>query len=63
MPTYRAFPVDQAGHVFAPPKEFEARDDVQAIAYGMAFADSHSVEVWDHERRIGIVELREVDDD
>ena len=60
MPTYRAFPVDQAGHIFAPPKEFEAKDDLEAIALTMSVADSHAVEVWDGTRRIGLIELQKV---
>jgi hypothetical protein len=55
---YRAFPVDQAGHIFAPSKEFLAKDDFEAIAHAMQFADSHALEVWDHERRVGLIELR-----
>ena len=62
MPTYRAFPVDQAGHIFAAPKEFEAKDDIEAIARAMSFAESHAVEVWDKERRIGLIELRHPDE-
>jgi hypothetical protein len=32
MPTYRAFEVDDGGHVSAPAKIIEARSDLQAIA-------------------------------
>jgi hypothetical protein len=62
MPTYRAFPVDQAGHIFAEPREFDAKNDLEAIAQATAFADSHAIEVWDQERRIGLIELRPPED-
>jgi hypothetical protein len=62
MPKYRAFPVDQAGHIFGPPSEFEAKNDLEAVAYAMFFAESHSVEVWDAERRIGLIEMRPVEE-
>ena len=56
MPTYRAFPVDEAGHVCAPPREFNARSDVEAIAFAMMHIETHAVEVWDHERRVGVIQ-------
>lgn len=62
MQVYRAFPVDQAGLVFASPREFEAKTDIDAIAQAMQFADSHAVEVWDLAGRIGLIELRRVEE-
>lgn len=62
MPIYRSFPVDQAGHIFAAPHEFEAKTDLDALAQAMQFAESHAVEVWDSVRRVGLVELRGAED-
>jgi hypothetical protein len=62
MPIFRAFPVDQAGHVEAASRQFEAKTDLEAVAQAMQFADSHAVEVWDEERRVGLIELRPVEE-
>jgi hypothetical protein len=59
VPTYRAFEVDDGGHVSAPAKIIEARSDLQAIAMAMQFVNGKAMEVWDETRRVGIIEKRE----
>jgi hypothetical protein len=39
MPTYRAFEVDDGGHVSTPATIIEAKADVQAITKAMLFAN------------------------
>ncbi|SHN78104.1 hypothetical protein SAMN05444170_3579 [Bradyrhizobium erythrophlei] len=62
MPIYRAFPVDQAGHIFDEPHEFEAKTDIDAIAQAMQFAESYAVEVWDAGRRVGLIKMRPIEE-
>jgi len=42
MAIYRAFPVDQEGHISSPPREFLAKG-------GVAQFNGHTLEIWDHE--------------
>ena len=44
MTTYRAFPIDETGRVFGPPREFEVQTDIEAIAQAARFGDSCALE-------------------
>ncbi len=61
MPMYRAFPVDQTGRIVAPSNDFEAGTDVEAIVRAMQFVDGHAMEIWDAERRVGVIQRRRDD--
>ena len=56
MTMYRAFPIDETGRVFGPPREFEVQTDIEAIAQAARFGDSCVLEVWSFARRVGRVE-------
>ena len=58
MQIYRAFSVDEAGHVCAPSREFKAETDFEAITRAMQLVDGHAMEVWDQARRIGLIQRR-----
>jgi hypothetical protein len=56
MPMYRAVPIDAKGRVCGPEQAFIAKTDIDAIAHAMTFAETEAVEVWDGERRVGLIE-------
>ena len=59
MPPYRAFEIDDSGHVSATAKTIEAKSDIHAIVQAMQIADGKAMEIWDETRRVGLVERRE----
>jgi hypothetical protein len=58
MPDYRAVAVNESGHVCAPPREFKAENEFEAITRAMQFVEGHAMEVWDQARRIGLIQRR-----
>ena len=62
MAIYRAFHVDEGEHICSPPREFQAETDFEAITRAMVFVDGHAMEVWDQERRIGLIQRCPGDD-
>jgi hypothetical protein len=50
--TYRAFPLDETGHVGGPAVVFEAPDNATAIARASALAGDVHIEVWEGNQRI-----------
>jgi hypothetical protein len=63
MPMYRAVPVDAEGRICGPEQAFIAKTDFDAIAHAMTFAESEAVEVWDQERRIGLIQSHAAEGD
>lgn len=59
MPTYRAFEVDDGGHVCTPPRIINAMSDLQAIVKAMQLVIGKAMEVWDETRPVGVIERRE----
>lgn len=61
MPSYRAFEIDDNGHVSNTAKIIEAKSDVQAIVKAMQVVNGKAMELWDETRRVGVIERREVE--
>jgi hypothetical protein len=58
MPEYRAYLVDRQGHI----KKAEivsGEDDAAALENAKQYVDGHDVEVWDLDRRVGILKRHE----
>ena len=58
MRKYRAYKVDDNGHVVVPATIFEAATDEEALVKAMQWADGSDLEIWDKSRRIGKIEHR-----
>ena len=52
MLQYRAYPVDEEGHILGPPILFECADDETAIKRAKQLARSHNVELWQGARMV-----------
>jgi hypothetical protein len=55
MPEYRVFAVDEAGHISRPPRAFYCTDDQAAIKQAQQFVGLQNVELWDHDRFVGLI--------
>jgi hypothetical protein len=55
MAAYRAFIVDEDGHIRRPPHVFDSDGDGQAIKQARQFVDSRDVELWDHDRFVALI--------
>lgn len=55
MTKYRAYQLDESGHVFAPATAYEARTDAEAIARAAQWASGYDLEIWDESRRVGLI--------
>jgi hypothetical protein len=58
MATYGAYPRDEYGYVIAPPRTFEATNDLVVIAQAMQWADGYDLEVWHEGQCVGTVQRR-----
>lgn len=54
MSSYRAYLVDNEGHIKSS-RDVTADDDAGALDEARQYVDGHDVEVWDRDRRIGIL--------
>ena len=54
MNEYRAFFLDQEGHIFSA-LGFDAADDEEALQKARRLVDGHDVEVWQLTRKVGLV--------
>ena len=61
MPLYRAYELDEKGHVFGPPLIIVASNDTDALTYAKRLVNGHDLEIWDEARRVGLVERRQRD--
>jgi hypothetical protein len=52
MPDYRAYLLDEQGHIIKP-FEFESDDDTAALEHARRYVDGHDVEVWHLGRVVG----------
>jgi hypothetical protein len=57
MQDYRAFIMDAAGHVSGR-QEFDAADDASALRHAQQYAQRDDVEVWQHQRMVGMVRCK-----
>jgi hypothetical protein len=55
MAEYRAYPIDRAGHVAAPPTVITAEDDETALAQARQMVDGKDLEIWSGARLVGRV--------
>jgi hypothetical protein len=53
MTLYRFYSIDKDGHVFAR-AELDCNDDQEALEFAKAM-QTPRLEIWDHDRRVGIV--------
>jgi hypothetical protein len=54
MKTYRAFPVNGADHIVAPPWILACENDQEVMTVARDLARNHpKVEIWDGSRRVG----------
>jgi hypothetical protein len=56
MPLYRAYELDEKGHVFGPPVIIAASNDTDALVRAKHLIDGRDLEIWDEARRVGLVE-------
>ncbi|MCS3502826.1 hypothetical protein M2189_007661 [Bradyrhizobium japonicum] len=54
MKDYRAFLLDQDGHIFSA-HSFDAVDDEEALQKATRLVDGHDVEVWQLARKVGLI--------
>jgi len=54
MADYRAYIIDEAGHIVGR-IDFTAANDRAALAHAVNYADSSDVEIWEHKRIVGTV--------
>jgi hypothetical protein len=55
MPAYRAFLLDQSGHITQPPQVLDCTDDDAAVKEAQKLVNGCNVEVWDRERFIAFI--------
>jgi hypothetical protein len=55
MPDYRAYLLDEAGHISHPPKIIAAETDDEAVEAAMPFVNGHDVELWHLDRRVALL--------
>jgi hypothetical protein len=61
MPIYRAYKLDEKGHVFDPLVIIVASSDTDALTYAKRLVDSHDLEIWGEARRVGVVSSARLD--
>jgi hypothetical protein len=53
--TYRAYFLNDEGHVDKPPVLLDCASDEQATQKARSLLDGHDVEVWDENRRVALL--------
>jgi hypothetical protein len=56
MPLYRAYELDEKGHVVGPPVIIVTSNDTDALTHAKRRIDGRDLEIWDEARRVGLVE-------
>jgi hypothetical protein len=52
---YRLYTLNQEGKVWGPAHIVECKDDEAALAEGRRYVDSHDIEVWRDNKRVGLI--------
>jgi hypothetical protein len=52
MPGYRAFEIDESGHIISPPAAINCNDDQEAILVATKLVDGRAIELWQGHRLI-----------